>query len=508
MARSLAEERFHVWLEALSGPDRLALSERYRALSLWGGLGKLEADGQLRPIAPALTAAVEPIARLEERSRRAHALLSAVVKAARYFLGGEGRPLADQVFQGLSPWERELCETTWRAAEAVAIARVDLFTDSAGVDRPLEMNATIPAMEGYSDVAAQALLRAVGEARGIERAAIDQLCRENGSNTDDLRRSLVAHYRRLGGAGDRPSVALVARAGDPQSPELAAIARGFAQAGLEALRCTPDQIGLDAQGRATVVGRPMDLLYRHLFARRIDPESALGRIVREPERHRLLNPVNSQLEVKALFAELSRAAADPALARAMGLDEREFDAAARAPWSRRLVPGPATGPGGEALDDLVAFAEAHPGDLVVKRSWGYGGTSVVIGDDLDSAEGQARARDVAGRSGGDPVLWAEVVRRCAGNGGFVVQARVELATERHLVAMEGGPRWIDWYVDVSAYTNLGVAEAPGGGVRRGSTGRVVNIVGGGGLVPMIAEPVMEKLLSRPPAGATDGRGAG
>ncbi len=493
---NLAEERFRVWLGSLPTEKLRVLGESYGELALAGGLAVVKGDGSAHPIPPALTAVVDTPARLAARARLAHQLLSGIVRVARYYLGGPGKPQADAVLEGLSPWERQLCDLTWPAGEQVAIARVDLFTDDQGVDRPLELNATIPAMQAYSDVCAQAFLRAVGDVIGLERATTDRLSRENGSNTDDLRRSLVAHHRRLGGQSDQPSLAMVARAGDPQSTELSALATQFRAAGLDAHRCTPEQLELDASGRALLLGHPIDLIYRHIFARRIDPESALGRIVREPERHHLLNPVNSQLEMKSLFAELSDASANRALAEAVGLTDEELAAAALIPWSRRLFPHRTHGPDGTELD-LIPFVKQSPARIVLKRSWGYGGTSVLLGDEIESVSGQKRAADILGRevgSSGADIEWPELVDHCVAAGGYIVQERVALFSQRHLVAGKGEPHWADWYVDVSSYTNLGVEPRPTGSVRRGSASRIVNIVGGGGLVPVITEPVMEELL--------------
>jgi hypothetical protein len=58
-----------------------------------------------------------------------------------------------------------------------------------------------------------------------------------------------------------------------------------------------------------------------------------------------------------------------------------------------------------------------------------------------------------------------------------------------------GSRARELYVDLSAYTNLGVAVAPTGGAVRASESRIVNILGGGGLAPLLRDDVLEGLLS-------------
>ena len=215
----------------------------------------------------------------------------------------------------------------------------------------------------------------------------------------------------------------------------------------------------------------------------------------EPERFHIMNPANSQLEVKALLAELSRSVHEPALAMAIGLDGPELAAAKRVPWNRRLIHRPDRDFAGDPVGDVVDLAKAKRQELVLKRSWGYGGSSVLLGDELDSSAGQARAREISGLSDRVAIRWTELLDRCADAGDCVVQRRVEPVPRDHLVVGPDGASWTEWYVDVSAFTNLGVEPHPTGGVRRGSRSRIVNILGGGGLVPVVREPVMARLLA-------------
>jgi hypothetical protein len=356
------------------------------------------------------------------------------------------------------------------------------------------MNSTIPAMPGYGDILAHAFLSQLGRRAGLNTTEIDGLWKRNGRNVDDLRRSLLAHLERLGSKVSRPMVAVVARPQDAQSAELAYICRELNAEGMVAYRCTPDQIAFDDSHRPTLVNHPIDLIYRHVFVRNVPEGSVFGQMLREPERYRILNPPNSQLEMKSLFAELSEAGANPARAAAFGLDPVEMSAAQRIPWSRRLRSGPTTDFDRGHVPDLLAFCEARADALVLKRSWGYGGTSVLLGDEIDSPEGQQRAHDLLGEAGTAPLAWSALLRRCTTKGGFVIQRKVTLTPRSHLVVGPDGPDWASWYVDVSAFTNLGVDAHPTGGVLRGSKSRIVNIVTGGGLVPAIRADVMGDLL--------------
>lgn len=487
-------ERFRLWLRELDAPVLSRLATDYAQAAFDGGLRVLRADGSWWAIPPALTPVVESQDDLTARSQLAHHLLSGLSKIATSVLGGNHRERAELLLAGLSPAERRLVDATWRAGAQVAIARADLFTDGNGSDRPLEMNTTIPAMQGYADICAQAFVLAVARQAGLSRAAGLAIWRKNGSNVDDLLQSLLAHLERLGRPGGRPTIAIVARPQDSQSAELTYLAQQFNAAGVVAHRCTPEQLSADDRGEPQLLSAPVDLIYRHVFVRNVAEDLPFARMLRDPVRARILNPPNSQLEVKALFAELSEAAADPARAAAYGLDGGEVTAALRIPWNRTLHGGPSTGFDREPLADLVAFAAAHPEELVLKRSWSYGGTSVLLGDEIDTPAGQARAHALIAEPGTAPLPWARLIERCAAGGGFVVQQKVQLATQRHLVASAEGARAADWYVDISAFTNLGVDVRPSGGVRRGSVSRIVNIVGGGGLVPALRSVVMADLL--------------
>jgi hypothetical protein len=81
----------------------------------------------------------------------------------------------------------------------------------------------------------------------------------------------------------------------------------------------------------------------------------------------------------------------------------------------------------------------------------------------------------------------------------VVQELIKPVPHRHLLverdaAGRAAAAWRELYVDVSAYANLGDAPRPRGGVCRASSSRIVNILGGGGLTPVLTDPVLDALL--------------
>jgi hypothetical protein len=115
---------------------------------------------------------------------------------------------------------------------------------------------------------------------------------------------------------------------------------------------------------------------------------------------------------------------------------------------------------------------------------------VFLGDLHGDEASLARARDRFGRE----LSWAGLVDACVAEGGWVVQERVPLAPRPLLVATAEGAVARDLFVDVSAYTNLGLDVAPSGGVCRASGSPIVNIQSGGGVVPLLAAEVAAGLV--------------
>jgi hypothetical protein len=448
-----------------------------------------EAADRFVPIPPMWTPEVVDDAALDAFAEDGRRILDAAVATARWTLGDPA--MKARLYATFTPLEHAALRAS--ALGTVATARVDGFACAAGL-QVLELNATIPAMQGYSDLIAHRWLRTVARARGWDEARVERLVAQAGSNTEDLRLSLVAWYRRLGGRAASPAIAIVSRRGDSQTGELRHYERAFRAAGHEAIHAYVDEIGVDAEGRVTARGRRFDLLYRHVFARRVDPSSAFAGLLVDPGPNVVLNPVTSPLEVKGLLGLLHEAARDDALADRVGLgDEHRRAILGRIPWTRLLRPGRATGPTGEPLDDLPSWVASHPSELVIKRSWDYGGKGVVLGPEAEEPSGRAR---IAALFGSACASWSDAVARAASDPhAWVVQRYVVPPLRRHLtVGPDGELSWRDVYVDTNAFVNLGDARRSGG-VARASASRIVNIASGGGLAPFVRRSVLEALVA-------------
>jgi hypothetical protein len=391
-----------------------------------------------------------PREELAALARAARLVVSALVKVCRELI--ERFPeRARLLFDHLSPLEQEALRTRWREAEELLIARVDWFVDASGRPRTLEVNATIPAMPVYSDAAALGWLQAWAPARA------EDLFARSHSNAGWLADGLVTAALR---ARREPPLRaqLLHRAGDPQLPELVELSKRLLRRGCaEARTCTPSDVVLD--------GAPDRVLYRHLFARYAEPGTPLARAFLDPVRHAMWNRVDGWLETKALVAEMSLRAD------LKSLTAEERDAVrSLVPWTRLL--------------DDVSDAELGTGSgYILKRSHDYGGKSVVIGREAGPAGFRAA---VAAARRDPPGSWVaqELIDSPAIDRFFAVHAPGEP------VRAGRGPL----HVDISTYASLVEGVPSGGSVCRAAPGRVVNIVGGGGVAPLYPEDVLEEAL--------------
>jgi hypothetical protein len=392
------------------------------------------------PIPLVLSPVALPREELSALGKASRLVVSALVKVCRELI--QRRPeKAKLLFAHLSPIEHEALRLRSREAEELFLGRVDWFVDAGGRPRALEVNATIPAMPVYSDAAARGWLSALGRGELFARS------RSNAAWVADA--FLAAAAR----AGRKPPmrVQLLHRPGDPQLPEMAGLASVFRERGCDARPVTPQEVALDGEGG----------IYRHIFARYVEPKSFLGQAFLDPVRYGIWNRVDGWLETKGLLAEVSLAAAS-----SEALTAEEKDAVqSLVPWTRLL--------------DEVTDAELGDGDgVILKRSHDYGGKSVVIGRDARPDGFRLALRAARGE---EPGSW-------------VVQELVDGPAIERFVSQPQGAVKVPLHLDVSTYASLipGVPEAFS--VVRGAPGRVVNIAGGGGVAPLLPEDVLREAL--------------
>lgn len=473
----------HDTLHAALRRDAALLGPQLAALAHARGLAFTHADGSTRPLPIAITPVIVARAELERRLWTSERISSAAAKLARALMRG---PEREQVLAGLSPLERALAEQTFEATSTLVTTRVDYFGGKA-----LEINATIPAMQGYSDIAARSFVEVVGRAWGLDDAAIDGLLGELGSNARALHHALLAGYRTLRpGRGEPHRIALLCRRFDAQLSELAWLRDRMRELGSEVDIVHPDQLAGDDAVR--VGSKVYDLVYRHVFVRRLEAPDMQGAeymrgLLRDPPGKRavVLNPPASQIEAKLTFARLSRALDDRELALRAGLDADELEAVREAMPSTRPFDDPA----------LAREVAAEPDRWVIKRSWDYGGRTVFVGRTRESSGFAERVRAIYD----EPLDWPHLCERALADregGGFVAQHYVDNQLEPHVIVAADGLVSADLHVDFSCFASVGVGERPPWtGVCRGSTSPIVNLHAGGGLLPLIDDVVAGRLAA-------------
>jgi DNA-binding transcriptional ArsR family regulator len=459
-----------------------ALAER----AAHAGLAVTQPDGTLRSIPIGALPIILSDDEITRRAKLAADLVAATTKASRWRMAGARR---GAVLSALGPTEQRLVQATWNGPSHLAVARVD-FLGSPEL-YALEVNATIPAMQGYSDIAAEAWLATVAAGR----SDLPALVAANGSNAIALLNALVDLYAQER-SGELANMGLLCRRGDAQFTELRYLRERFRGMGVQAHIVHPDELTWQ-RGYLVYRGEPLQLLYRHLFLSRLDAEPMpdLESAIAERTRHGtlVLNRPAPHLEMKSTLALLSHTVDSPELSQAMELTDAERQAVRIAvPWTRSLTARSSI----DGLDDAaLADVRAQPEAYVLKRSWSYGGNEVFVGRAHDTGAFWSRVHATYP----DVDRWADLIDRAAGDlrgGGFVVQRAVPRTLTEQMLCTPTTVQRAAVVTDYSAYASVGTM--PGwSGVCRAATSDVVNIVGGGAVVPIIRRHVADRLLPSP-----------
>ncbi|HRQ66128.1 MAG TPA: glutathionylspermidine synthase family protein [Xanthomonadaceae bacterium] len=455
-------------------------------LAYESGLAITRPDGSTIPIPIGAVPLVVDDRDIESLNRVAVLLTHATLRVARWRMAPERR---DATLAALSPTERRVIAATWHRDAGLAVARVD-FLGSA-TRQALEVNATIPAMQAYSDIAAAAWLST--HASDIRK--VGALLAANGSNSEALLQALLDLYERQRGGSPR-TIALLCRRLDAQRTELLYLRERFEAAGFDARLVHPEDLTWDgSRGLLRHRGQALDLVYRHIFLRLLDeapaPAVEAALMHDRPNGTLVLNPASAHLEMKSTHAFLSQAADDDRLSADIGLTDDERAIVQRhVPWTRMLHSAQLSE---RELKEVVARVSAEPAEFVLKRSWSYGGNEVFVG---------AAVAEVAGNSGGSPQeydlsarSWAQRIEQAAGDhrsGGFVVQRRVRSPRSRQLLCTPNHVQSAEVITDYAAFATLGAAPS-WTGVARAASGEIVNLARGGVLVPVIRRSVLEAL---------------
>jgi uncharacterized circularly permuted ATP-grasp superfamily protein len=372
-------------------------------------------------------------------------LLELAARVGRRAFGGDvgrlcaflGTPAGEVPWVALDPGEPD-----------VVLSRLDAFLTPTG-PRFIEINSDAPAGFGYGDRMARAFsgLRVFQEF--VRRHPVSYHSSEEG---------LVKAVRGAAPGGDPPTVAIVDWKEVKTRADQEILREAFLAWGLPCFLADPREMELRG-GRLRAGGKPVGIVYRRaVLSELVAREDEVGEFLRA-YREGVVPFVNSfrcrLSEDKAFLAILT----DEAFASLLSEDERAFVAQV-APWTRKVEERRTRRAGREI--DLLPHAMENRRGLVLKPAHGYGGQSVLVGEETE------------------PGRWERALREALREP-WVVQERVAIPEEAFPV-IEGGSLAFE---PLKINTNPFYVPGEGvGAVTRVSRSAVINVSAGGGSVPV------------------------
>jgi hypothetical protein len=271
--------------------------------------------------------------------------------------------------------------------------------------------------------------------------------------------AVVSAWQEFGGSGlPVTAVAMPSDLAGAFSGGLQHVVAGAAAFGVDIAVADPGEFRYEG-GRLRLADRTIDVLVRAFVTSsvpalggRID---AITAAVEAGDLCLITSFRSGLLGHKALFA----LATDPAYD--LGLSEEVRARAADClPWTRVVAAGPTTDREGEATD-LLSLALREQQDLVLKPAFGYGGAGVTLGWERS------------------PEQWDADVRSALGQGGWILQERVNLDVEEYPQLIEGFPRR-SYAGDINPFVCFG--SVAGYFVRLAAQGGITNLTSGDGSV--------------------------
>ncbi|MDZ4718464.1 MAG: circularly permuted type 2 ATP-grasp protein [Roseiflexaceae bacterium] len=399
----------------------------------------------------------------------------ALLQSACGLVGAACRALADAALQDaelragllLTPLEETLIAMHPGYHEPSVHSRMDTFLTVDGRSLQfVEYNGESPAAIAYEDQLSEVFLdtpvmRAFGQHYTVASLPARQY----------LLDALLAAWHEFGGTSE-PIIAIVDWSGLPTHSEFLLFQRYFAEHGVMAIICTPDDLRF-AENRlfarnADASQTPIDLVYKRVLTSELlihYGDQALDHPLMQAYAAGKICMVNSfrakLLHKKSIFALLTDDAN-----RHFFTPEQQSAIERHVPWTRIVRTGATTYQGSGI--DLIEFARRNQERLLLKPNDEYGGKGIVVG-----WETPADAWDAA---------LAEALQSP-----FVIQERVEIAYEDYPALIDGQVQIGRRLVDCDPFMFGNQVQ---GCLSRLSTVTLLNVTAGGGsTVPVfVVEP--------------------
>jgi uncharacterized circularly permuted ATP-grasp superfamily protein len=329
----------------------------------------------------------------------------------------------------------------------VVLSRLDAFIGPGG-PRFIEINSDAPAGLGYGDRMAEAVQ---------ELPVFREFARRRRVRYHRSAPAVVEAVRAVQPAAAAPVVAVVDFADVKTRGDQVILQRAFEDAGVPCLLADPREMDVH-DGALWAGGRRVDVVYRRaVLSELLEKAGEVDAFLRAYDSGLavFVNSFRCRLsEDKAFYALLT----DEEHAGLMTAGEQAF-ALRCLPWTRR-VSDRRTRRAGRDVELLAHVAERRE-EMVLKPAHGYGGRSVLIGDETPPAEWERALRDALREP-------------------WVVQERVAIPEEVFPVCAGSTLSFEPFKLNANPFY---VAGAEVGAIARASRSSVINVSAGGGSVP-------------------------
>lgn len=377
-----------------------------------------------------------------------------IAKAARQVVAHALRSPAILDQLALTDGEQRLIELDPGYGEYSVSSRLDSFltTDSSSFQF-VEYNAESPAAIAYEDVLSEVFAELPVMQEFTRRYTVTAL-----PARDRMLSALLDAYREWGGTAE-PRIAIVDWKGLPTHAEFLLFQRYFAEQGVEAVICAPEDLRYTA-GTLYADGLPINLVYKRVltaeFLNRLGNEAfdhPLTQAYRDGKVCVANNFRAKLLHKKMIFGLLS----DATVTSAAGISSEDSARLAQhIPWTRRVEAARTEYAGNEV--DLLPFIIENRDRLLLKPNDDYGGAGISIGWETDADE------------------WKSLVQ-AATEQPFVVQERVVIAYEDYPTFNNGTLDISQRLVDTDPFL---FGTDVQGCLTRLSTVTLLNVTAGGG----------------------------
>ncbi|HJU66062.1 MAG TPA: hypothetical protein VJ596_10315 [Gemmatimonadaceae bacterium] len=381
---------------------------------------------------------------LRDRGRR---VLGAFEKAYRAAMAD---PSVRAQFH-LLPWEEEMLATDPGFREPSPTSRLDAFFE--GEDHGLwftEYNAETPAGVAYGDMLAEVFLALPITGEFLRKFELRPLPARH-----TVLHVLLDAYRQWSHSRELPRICILDWREVPTYSEFVLFAEYFRSHGLECVIADPREVEY-RRGQLVAGDRHITLVYKRVLISELVAHGGLEHPVVRAVRDRAVCMVNP-FRCKVLHKKTSLAVLSDERNASLFTSEEQQAIDDHIPWTR-TVEERRTVHGGKAVD-LIAFAQEHREQLVLKPSDEYGGKGIVLGWEAD------------------PSAW-DATLQTALTDPYILQQRVTLPSEPYPSLVDGTVQLADRMLDTAPFVSYG--RYVDGCMTRLSTAALLNVTAGGG----------------------------